>query len=82
VLETDDRVVGTAHDDHVPGGLASPPSLDPQIVEIVDMDVRRNGEVTAPSGSPPRSRRACPCPAPRPSAISGRVREHSECCVP
>jgi len=39
VLEPEDDVVGVAHDDHVALGLQAPPSLSPEIEDIVQVDV-------------------------------------------
>ena len=39
VLETDDDVVGVAHDDHVALGLAPSPALGPEVEDVVQVDV-------------------------------------------
>src|SRR5580704_3508363 len=56
VLETDDEVVGIAHDDHVARGLAPSPAFGPQIEGIVQVDV---GEQRRDHRSLPRSPVAC-----------------------
>ena len=52
VLETDDEVVGVAHDDHVARGLTLSPAHGPQIEYVVQVDV----------GQERRDDRALPCP--------------------
>jgi len=42
VLETDDLVVGVAHDDHIAVCLGVAPSLDPQVVHVVQVDVGKD----------------------------------------
>jgi hypothetical protein len=39
VLERDDRVIGLAHHDHSTPRMASPPLPDPEIVDVVEIDV-------------------------------------------
>ena len=39
MLETNDLIVGKAHDDHVAVCLGLAPSVDPQIVRVVQVDV-------------------------------------------
>ena len=39
VLETDDDVVGVAHDDHVARGLTPSPAFGPEIEAVVQVDV-------------------------------------------
>ena len=39
MLETDNEVVGIAHDDHVARGLAPSPALGPKIKDVVQVDV-------------------------------------------
>jgi hypothetical protein len=39
MLETDDRIVRIAHDDHIAGGVSFPPLPDPEIVDVVQVDV-------------------------------------------
>src|SRR5262249_48210118 len=39
VLESDDEVIGIAHDNHVARGLAPSPALDPEVEGIVQVDV-------------------------------------------
>src|ERR1700722_3704296 len=41
VLETNDRVVRVAHDNHVAGGAPLPPLVDPLIVNVMKVDVRQ-----------------------------------------
>lgn len=41
VLETDDCVVSISHHDHCAARVASPPLLDPEIVGVVEIDVRQ-----------------------------------------
>ena len=41
VLEADDGVIRIAHDDHVAGRASLPPLVDPQIVDVVEVDVRQ-----------------------------------------
>ena len=42
MLKADDGVVGIAHDDHVAVRLGLAPSLDPQIVHVVQVDVGKD----------------------------------------
>ena len=45
VLEASNDIVGIAHDDHIAGGLTTPPLLSPEIEDIVQVDIgeqRRN----------------------------------------
>jgi hypothetical protein len=42
VLETDDLVVGVAPDDHIADCLGAAPSLDPQVVHVVQVDVGKD----------------------------------------
>jgi hypothetical protein len=42
VLEADDRIVRIADYDHVSGGLAASPLVDPQIEYVVQVDVRQD----------------------------------------
>src|SRR5262249_37599817 len=39
VLESDDEIVGIAHDDHVARGLTPAPALGPEIENVVQVDV-------------------------------------------
>ena len=39
VLESDDEVVGIAHDDHIAGGLAPSPARGPEVECVVQVDV-------------------------------------------
>ena len=39
VLKADDEVVGVAHDDHVTRGLAPTPALNPEVEDVVQVDV-------------------------------------------
>ena len=41
VLKTDDRIIGKTHDDHVAGRFGLAPSVDPQIIRVVQVDVRK-----------------------------------------
>jgi len=41
VLKTNDRIIGKTHDDHVAGRFGLAPSVDPQIVHVVQVDVRK-----------------------------------------
>jgi len=41
MLEADDTVVGIADDDHVAGGMAPTPLLNPEIVDVVEVYVRK-----------------------------------------
>ena len=41
VLETNDRVVRVAHDNHVAGGASPPPLVDPLIINMMKVDVRQ-----------------------------------------
>src|SRR5215470_4118021 len=52
VLESDDEIVGIAHDDHVARGLTPAPALGPEIEDVVQVDVGK--------------KRRChpPCPVP------------------
>jgi len=40
VLETDDDIIGIAHDDHVTRGLAPSPACGPEIEDVVEVDAR------------------------------------------
>ena len=40
VLEAGDAVISIAHDDHIPGCMASPPLRDPQIERVMKVDIR------------------------------------------
>ena len=51
MLEADNGVVRITDDDHVAGRLAAP-AMGPQIVHVVQVDVRKIGEITAPCGVP------------------------------
>ena len=42
VLEANDGVVSKAPDDHVAGRLGLAPSLNPQIIHVVEVDVRQD----------------------------------------
>ena len=48
MLETDNDVVGEAHDDHLTVSLPPPPLPGPQIEDVVQVDVREQGRCTAP----------------------------------
>ena len=39
VFKPVNRIVRLAHDDHGAGGMASPPSLDPHVIDIMEVDV-------------------------------------------
>src|ERR1700752_4734160 len=39
MLESDDGVVRIAHDNHVAPGTSLPPLVDPQIVDVVEIDI-------------------------------------------
>ena len=41
MLETNDRVVRIAHDNHVAGGASLPPLVDPLIINMMKVDVRQ-----------------------------------------
>lgn len=40
MLEADDTIVAITHDDHVTGGMALAPLLNPKIVDVVQISVR------------------------------------------
>jgi hypothetical protein len=40
ILETDDEVVREPHDDHITARTAASPPVDPQIEDVVEVDVR------------------------------------------
>jgi hypothetical protein len=42
VLEANDGIVSKAHDDHVAVRVGMAPSLDPQIVHVVQINVRKD----------------------------------------
>ncbi len=48
VLEAHDEVIGEADDDHVADRLRPPPSVDPQVEHIVQVDVSQEGADDAP----------------------------------
>jgi hypothetical protein len=41
VLKTDDHIIGKAHDDHIAGRFGLAPFMDPKIVRVVQVDVRK-----------------------------------------
>jgi hypothetical protein len=41
VLKTDDHIIGKAHDDHIAGRFGLTPFMDPKIVRVVQVDVRK-----------------------------------------
>jgi hypothetical protein len=41
VLEADDGVIRVAHDDHVAGRMTATPLPDPQVVDVVEIDIRK-----------------------------------------
>jgi hypothetical protein len=41
VLKTNDRIIGETHDDHVAGRFGLAPFVDPQIVHVVQVGVRK-----------------------------------------
>jgi len=43
MLEAHHGVVGIADDDHLAAGTSPPPLLDPQVVDVVQIDVRQDG---------------------------------------
>lgn len=42
VLKTNDRIIGKTHDDHVAGRFGLAPSVDPQIVRVVQVSVGKD----------------------------------------
>src|SRR5262249_11359922 len=52
VLEADNRVISIAHDDHVAGSVTPPPHLNPQIVDIMEVDVRKQRRYHRPLRRP------------------------------
>ena len=52
VLGSNDEVVGVAHDDDVAVRLPLPPLLDPKVEDVVQVDVRQQGDIVAPCGEP------------------------------
>ena len=52
VCEAHDAIVGVAHDDHLSACILPPPSVGPQVQDIVQGDMRRQGAHTAPLGCP------------------------------
>ena len=40
MLETDDRIIRVAHDNHIALGMALPPLADPQVIDVVQVDIR------------------------------------------
>ena len=40
-LEPEDRVIGIAHDDHVPPGVFLAPRVHPEVEDIVQIDIRQ-----------------------------------------
>ena len=51
-LESHHDVIGEAHDDHVAVRLLLTPRLDPQVEDIVEVDVRQQRRGTAALGRP------------------------------
>jgi hypothetical protein len=52
VLKADDAVVRVTHDDHVAGGAVSAPPVGPQIVDVVEIDVRQERADNSPLWRP------------------------------
>jgi hypothetical protein len=42
MLETHHTVVGIADDDDLAAGMSPPPLVDPQVVDVVQIDVRQD----------------------------------------
>src|ERR1700720_1874395 len=40
VPETDDRIIRVAHDNPIASGMALPPLADPQVIDVVQVDIR------------------------------------------
>ena len=65
VLEPNDEVIGPASDDHVSSRVPLPPLLDPQVEDVMEVDVRQQWQTRSPPvGSPP------PLPPTFPSSIT------------
>jgi len=57
VLKADNTVVGIAHGDHVAPGDTTTPALQPQVVHVVQVDVRQQGRDHSPlRGTDPHGR--------------------------
>src|SRR5262249_9377088 len=52
VLESDDEIVGIAHDDHVARGLTPSPALGPEIEDVVQVDVCKKWRCHRPLPGP------------------------------
>jgi len=52
VLESDDEIVGIAHDDHVARGLTPSPALGPEIEDVVQVDVGKKRRCHRPLPGP------------------------------
>src|SRR6516162_9725572 len=52
VLESDDEIVGIAHDDHVARGLTPSPALSPEIEDVVQVDVGKKRRCHRPLPGP------------------------------
>src|SRR5215475_144096 len=52
VLESDDEIVGIAHDDHVARGLTPAPALGPEIEDVVQVDVGKKRRYHRPLPGP------------------------------
>jgi hypothetical protein len=59
VFKTDDDVTSIAHQDDAPLGMVSPP-LGPEIKDVMEVDVRQQGEATPPCGVPSSGRVTSP----------------------
>jgi hypothetical protein len=52
VLESDDEILGIAHDDHVARGLTPSPALRPEIEDVVQVDVGKKRRYYRPLSGP------------------------------
>src|SRR5262249_16329613 len=52
VLESDDEIVGIAHDDHVARGVTPSPALGPEIEDVVQVDVGKKRRCHRPLPGP------------------------------
>jgi hypothetical protein len=43
VLEAEHEVVDIAHDDHIATRVSTPPCVYPQVEDVVEIDVRKQG---------------------------------------
>jgi hypothetical protein len=71
VLEPEHGVVGITHDEDIPARLLLPPRLNPEIQDLMQVEVGQHGRDDAPGGLPPSSRFTALAPSPPPSATLG-----------